>query len=99
MLVNKATGGRLPRWLAPVAAGLGMIAATITSEYGWFTRTSQTLPEGMTIAQTVEKRAFYQPWTYVTPYIDRFVAVDVGTMQRRDDQRIAISISSAAGRR
>lgn len=85
-VIARFGGGRLPRWLAPVGAGVAMIAVTITSEYGWFSRTSASLPEGVVIAQSIEKRAFYQPWTYVTPYVDRFVAVDVGTLQSHPAQ-------------
>ena len=86
MILNKLSGGRLPRWVVPVAAGLGMIGTTIASEYGWYGRTSATLPEGMEIAQTIEKQSFYQPWTYVTPYIDRFVAVDATSLRQNPDQ-------------
>ncbi len=85
MLLGRLTGGRLPRWLTPVAAGLAMIGVTIASEYGWYNRTVSTLPEGLTVAETVEKTAFYQPWTYLVPYIDRFVAVDAGTLRSHPD--------------
>ncbi|MEY8840711.1 hypothetical protein AB9K41_16945, partial [Cribrihabitans sp. XS_ASV171] len=91
-MLGKLTGGRLPRWMTPVAAGLGMIAVTISSEYSWFSRTASALPDGLVVAQTVEKRAFYQPWTYVTPYVNRFVAADIATMQshpENPDQKIA----------
>ncbi len=76
MLVNKLSGGRLPRWMVPVAAGAGMIAATISSEYGWYQRTAEKLPEGLEVVQTVENQSFYRPWTYVRPFTERFVAVD-----------------------
>lgn len=76
MLLNIATGRRLPRWLIPVAAGLGMIGTTISNEYSWFPRTRDSLPEGLEIAETVEKQSFYQPWTYVVPYVERFAAID-----------------------
>lgn len=92
ILLNRVTGGRLPRWSAPVAAGLAMIAMTISMEYSWFGRTAGTLPAGVTIAQTVEKQSFYQPWTYVKPYINRFVAVDTATIKTHSnlpDRRIA----------
>lgn len=86
MLVNMVTGRRLPRWLMPVAAGAGMLAMTISSEYSWFSRTSATLPEGLEIAQTVESRALYRPWTYVTPFVERFVAVDRASVLTHPDQ-------------
>ena len=81
MLISRATGGRLPRWAVPVAAGLAMIAVTVSNEYSWFSRTSASLPDGLVIAEKVERRAVYQPWTYVVPYISRFAAVDTGTMR------------------
>lgn len=76
MLANRVLGGRMPRWLAPVMAGAAMLATTISNEYGWYPRTKDTLPEGLVVAQTVDSRAFYRPWTYVLPFVERFVAVD-----------------------
>lgn len=82
ILLNKLTGGRLPRWSSPVAAGLAMIAVTVASEYGWYERTLDGLPEGMEVAQTVENKSFYRPWTYAVPYVERFVAVDRGNLRQ-----------------
>ncbi|EBA17592.1 hypothetical protein RSK20926_17677 [Roseobacter sp. SK209-2-6] len=81
MLLNKVTGGRLPRWSAPVAAGLGMIAATIFSEYGWYQRNAQALPEGFVVVEKVENQSLYRPWTYLVPYYDRFAAIDTFNLQ------------------
>lgn len=81
MLMNRITGGRLPRWAAPVAAGLAMIGVTVASEYGWYSRTVANLPEGLEVAEVIEKKNFYRPWTYLVPYHDRFVAVDIATMR------------------
>lgn len=81
MGLNMLTGGRLPKWAAPVAAGLGMITVTIISEYSWYERTRDTLPEGLTIVQEVENQALYRPWTYAVPYVDRFAAVDVASLR------------------
>ncbi|WP_170324633.1 hypothetical protein [Ruegeria arenilitoris] len=91
MVLNKLTGGRLPRWAAPVAAGLGMIGMTIASEYSWYDRTVETLPDGMEIVQEVESRAFYRPWTYAVPFVDRFAAIDtvsVRTNEQVPQQRL-----------
>lgn len=84
MVLNKVTGGRLPRWMTPVAAGLGMIGMTITSEYSWYDRTRDTLPEGMTVIQEVESRALYRPWTYAVPFVDRFAAIDAGSVRTNE---------------
>ncbi|EEE38184.1 hypothetical protein RKLH11_2025 [Rhodobacteraceae bacterium KLH11] len=91
MVVNKLSGGRLPKWAAPVAAGIGMIAMTITSEYSWYNRTKDQLPDSLTIVQEVESRAFYRPWTYAVPFVDRFAAIDTVSVRRNDsipDQRL-----------
>lgn len=79
MLVGRLSGGRLPKWLAPVAAGLAMIGVTITSEYGWYDRSRAALPEGIVVAETGENRSLYRPWTYVVPFVERFAAIDTST--------------------
>ncbi|MCB1347837.1 MAG: hypothetical protein KDK11_04050 [Maritimibacter sp.] len=92
LLLNKLLRGRLPRWLMPVAAGAAMIAMAIYNEYGWFPRTEANLPESLEIIDKVESRAWYRPWTYVTPFVERFVAVDrasVRTHEARPDYRLA----------
>ncbi|MGH1415868.1 MAG: hypothetical protein ACRBB0_20450 [Pelagimonas sp.] len=81
MLLAKLTGGRLPKWLIPVGAGAAMLAAGISSEYSWYSRTSGNLPEGIEIAQTGESKAMWRPWTYVFPMTNRFVAADIGNKQ------------------
>ena len=86
MLLNIATGRRLPRWLVPVGAGAAMIAATLSSEYSWYSRTAAALPEGVTVAQTRDSAAPWRPWTYVLPLTDGFVAVDTVNMRPNAEQ-------------
>jgi hypothetical protein len=86
MLINRVLGGRMPRWLAPVMAGVAMLATTISNEYGWYARTKETLPDDLVVAQTVENRSFYRPWTYVLPYVERFVAIDTLSVQTHSAQ-------------
>jgi len=86
MLVNIATGRRLPKWILPVAAGLGMIGMTISNEYTWFARTADRLPEGLQIATTVDEQSWLRPWTQVWPYTKRFVAADLPNMRTHPDR-------------
>ncbi|WP_424986430.1 hypothetical protein [Microbulbifer sp. S227A] len=86
MLLNRMSGGRLPRWAIPVFAGLAMISMTISMEYSWYERTRDTLPPEVEIAQTVEKKSLYQPWTYLVPYVNRFVAVDAASLKQHPGQ-------------
>lgn len=89
--LNRTFKGRLPSWLVPVSAGAAMLVATVSSEYGWFARTTSNMPAGLAVAQTIEDQQFYRPWTYVKPFVSRFVAVDQATMRThpaQPDQRI-----------
>ena len=70
----------LPRWLIPVAAGGAMLLVSISLEYSWFGRTVAGLPESVAVALTNENRAPWRPWTYLKPYVDRFVVVDQGSV-------------------
>jgi hypothetical protein len=84
LLLNKLVGGRLPRWIIPIAAGAAMLATTIANEYGWYGRTVGSLPSGLEVATTVENAAIYRPWAYVIPFVSRFLAVDTATMRTND---------------
>ncbi|MEX0328993.1 MAG: hypothetical protein AB3N07_09745 [Ruegeria sp.] len=91
MVLNKLTGGRLPRWAAPVAAGTGMIAMTIASEYSWYDRTRKDQPERLLVVSSEENRSFYRPWTYLAPYVERFAAIDTASVKTNEqvpDQRL-----------
>ncbi|WP_299352708.1 hypothetical protein [uncultured Shimia sp.] len=85
-LLGKTTGRTLPRWFTPIAAGAAMIVATISNEYGWYSTTRSNLPDEFAIVQTVESQAFYRPWTYIKPFVDRFVAVDTASIRTHDAQ-------------
>lgn len=78
--------GRLPKWLMPTTAGAAMLIAAISLEYGWYNRTTATMPAGLVVAQTVEEAVFYRPWTYAVPYTSRFIAVDQSTMRTHPDR-------------
>jgi fermentation-respiration switch protein FrsA (DUF1100 family) len=84
MLARRLSAGRLPRWLVPMGAGLAMMAAAVSSEYNWYSRTRAALPEGLAVAETIESRAPWRPWSYAVPITDRFVAVDTARMREND---------------
>ncbi|MEO1705755.1 MAG: hypothetical protein AAFR50_10530 [Pseudomonadota bacterium] len=91
MALNALAGRRLPKWITPVVAGLGMIAMTITQEYTCYDRTAGELPEGLAVAVTVEEESWLRPWTQVWPYTKRFVAVDQESTRTNDalpDQKL-----------
>lgn len=92
LLLRRLTGGRLPSWLVPVAAGGAMLAYAIWSEYSWFDRAVAGLPDGVVVISQSQSSAPWRPWTYLAPMTDRFVALDTRSVQSNDaapDQRIA----------
>lgn len=68
--------GRLPRYSAPILAGIAMILYAIWSEYTWANRTLGTLPESVEVVSAVEEARFWKPWTYVVPQVTRMMVLD-----------------------
>lgn len=76
LLLRRLSRGRLPKWIMPVFAGLGLIGVTVVLEYGWFSRVSAELPEGVDVVWQEESASPLRPWTYLAPLVTRFVALD-----------------------
>lgn len=85
LIAGHLTGGRLPRWITPVAAGAAMLGYAVWSEYTWAERTVQGLPDGVEVLSTVEETRFWKPWTYVVPQTTRIMALDVSGVQTKPD--------------
>lgn len=85
LIAGHLTGGRLPRWAVPVAAGAAMLGYTVWSEYTWVTRTVESLPEGVDVLVTVEESKLWKPWTYVVPQTTRIMALDRSSVQTNQE--------------
>jgi hypothetical protein len=79
-LAWRLSGRRLPRWLMPAAAALGLIGYTVWSEYSWFGRVSSELPPGVEVAWSETAANGLRPWTFLFPLTTRFVALDTREM-------------------
>ncbi|QFI68219.1 hypothetical protein [Sinorhizobium alkalisoli] len=86
MLIRWMSRGRLPRWVVPAAAGIGMLSYAVWSEYSWFARATNALPPGTVVTWKNESRSFWRPWSYYAPVVNRFTAVDVAHAQRHPNQ-------------
>lgn len=84
LFVNKLTGKRLPRWIFPVGAAVGMLTFHIWNEYTWFDRTASELPAHVAVTQTYTTSSVIQPWTLVYPRINRYTAVDLASVRTND---------------
>jgi len=98
MAIRWLSRGLLPKWIVPAAAGLGMLSYAIWSEYSWFSRATNAMPAGIEVAWLNEDHAFWRPWSYYQPVIDRFTAVDTRSAQRHPNQpgQVMIDVILAA---
>lgn len=76
MTARKLSRGRLPKWITPAAAGAGMIAFAVWSEYDWFGRLESSLPEGAVIIFKDDAPSPLRPWTMLFPMTTAFTAMD-----------------------
>lgn len=76
LLLRLLSGKRLPRWIVPVFAGLGMLTYQINYEYAWYGYKIQQLPESAQVVSTEKSRMLWRPWTYLYPLTTAFSVVD-----------------------
>lgn len=69
---------RVPKWIVPVAAGLAMLGYAIWSEYSWYPRVTEALPDTVVVATQNAESDWWRPWTFLAPLTSRFIAVDTG---------------------
>lgn len=84
LIISKVFKLATPRWVYPAAAGLGMISLTVYIEYSWFSRTQAELPDNVEVVESFGRVSVLQPWTYISPRVDRFIAVDHGSVRQND---------------
>lgn len=84
MVLNRLTGRRLPGWLMPVVAGAAMLFVTIRMEYTWFERMTADFPEDAVITELHESSAFWRPWTYAAPLVDRFAVLEKSAVRTNE---------------
>ena len=57
----------------------------VVSESTWGSRTAEGLPEGVVVVDEVAESVWYRPWTYISPFINRFVTVDVTSVRENPE--------------
>ncbi|WP_136247488.1 hypothetical protein [Halomonas borealis] len=82
LLLRTLTARRLPRWIVPAFAGLGMLAYQIHHEYTWFDHKQAQLPESTRVVASEQRPAFWRPWTYVVPLTTAFSVIDEDGLAR-----------------
>ncbi|GHE20769.1 hypothetical protein [Halomonas urumqiensis] len=85
MLLRLLSGKRLPRWIIPAFAGLGMLGYQIHYEYAWFDHKLQQLPATAHVVEVEQDAMFWRPWTYLHPMTTGFSVVDEQSMSVREE--------------
>lgn len=90
LLLRSLSGRRLPRWIVPVFAGLGILGYQINHEYSWFEHKRSQLPATAQVVDTEQAQMFWRPWTYLFPMTVGFSVVDQNSMEPRqlEDQQL-----------
>ncbi len=78
---------RLPKWIIPVGAGLGMLAYTIHYEYTWFESTQARLPEGSVVVSSEKGNMLWRPWTLAFPMPLAYTVLDEANAQIQDTEQ------------
>lgn len=84
LLLRSLTRKRLPKWIIPVCAGLGMLSYTIHYEYTWFETTQARLPEGSLVVRSEEGEMLWRPWTMIYPMPLAYTVLDGANAQVQD---------------
>ncbi|WP_163577438.1 hypothetical protein [Halomonas faecis] len=90
LLLRTLSGKRLPRWIIPVCAGLGMLGYQIQTEYAWFEHKQQQLPPSAEVVSSREEAMVWRPWTFLVPMTTSFHVIDHDNrvVRETDDQRL-----------
>ncbi|WP_144979549.1 hypothetical protein [Halomonas sp. C22] len=81
LILRHLSGRRLPKWIVPVFAGLGMLSYQIHVEYSWFDHKQQQLPASAVVVDSSTGTEVWRPWTFVFPMTTRFSVLDRDSLQ------------------
>lgn len=83
-LLRSLSRQKLPKWIIPAFAGLGMLAYQIYFEYNWFEHQASRQPQGAVVVSSQKGEMFWRPWTYFYPMTTAFTVVDSNSLQVRE---------------
>jgi len=75
----KATKNRVPGWLVPVSAGVGMLLLLLTINYRWYADRLDALnyqQVNFEVVETKRSSSFMRPWSYIYKPVTEFSFVD-----------------------
>lgn len=84
-LLRKLSRNRLPSWIIPVFAGLGMLGYLAYYDYTWFEFKRSQLPTESVVVEQGRGNSFFRPWSYVMPSVSSFVVLDGKVRESNQD--------------
>lgn len=75
-LFRKLSKNRLPKWIIPIAAGVGMLGYQVYYNYTWYDFKLAQLPERAIVLGEQRSGEFFRPWSYIYPAVNHFSFID-----------------------
>lgn len=75
----KVTKNRVPGWLVPVSAGVGMLLLLLTINYRWYADRLDALnyqQVSFEVVETKRSSSFMRPWSYIYKPVTEFSFID-----------------------
>lgn len=90
LMLRFLSGKRLPRWIIPAFAGLGMLAYQVYNEYSWLDHKQIQLPASAQVVTIEKERIIWRPWTFLFPMTTAFTVIDQDSLlsSRTNDERL-----------
>ena len=91
LILRMISRKKLPKWIVPVCAGIGMLSYQIHSEYSWIDHKRSQLPANAEVIETHQDKMLWRPWTYISPLTVGFTVLDTDNIKvsRIEDDQIA----------
>jgi hypothetical protein len=83
-LFRRLSKQKLPAWIVPAFAAVGMLSYQINFEYSWAEHKQSQLPTGSVVVALEEEQQPLRPWTYLVPLTIGMSVVDTNHIQQVD---------------
>lgn len=80
LILRSLSRNKLPKWIVPVFAGIGMLAYQINSEYSWFDHKTAQLPKDSVVIETRQDTMLWRPWSFIKPMTTAFTVLDTSNV-------------------
>lgn len=81
LMLRSLSRKKLPKWIVPVFAGLGMLGYQIYTEYTWYEFKRGQLPAGAEVVDVSSDSMIWRPWTYLKPMVVGFTVIDADSVR------------------